>query len=199
MRIKTGKTLISIITGTHTHRVQKLASTHRLTRPHRCAGTRWRIQSQHTSAGLFFMGCRENEQLFTLHVLWARSRSVSLSASLYHPSIWMTKLVLLKYKAQSLCLLHHLFFLSSSSPYFSSTSSLTCSDTAGFLQTFRFSLFAFWWGDTRHIVESSHPGGILIEENHEWVSQGHREWLKQCRETGWDKGEVKMRDCHQKK
>lgn len=69
--------------------------------------------------------------------------------------------------------------------------------------TFHFSLlFAFWWGDTRHIVESSHPGGMLIEENCESVRQGARKRLKRCRETetGWDKdGEVKKRDSHQKK
>lgn len=81
---------------------------------------------------------------------------------------------------------------SSSSPHCSSTSSLTCSDTAGFLQTFRFSLFAFWWGDTRHMVESSHRRGTtnrgeVVRET--WRGQGSA--VQAGRDGGWDKGKWK--------
>lgn len=182
-------------THKHTH-TQKHASPHSIKHPHWFAWALWRIQSQHTSAGLFYGEHRKWAVIHSTRAVstFQVSRSCLPLCSI-HTYGWPNLSVLLQYKAQSVSLFGSLAFFSSSS----STSSLTCSDTTGFLQTFRFSLFAFWWGDTWHIVESNHPGGILIEEKHEWVRRGNRERLKQCRETGWDKGEVKMRDCHRKK
>lgn len=82
----------------------------------------------------------------------------------------------------SLCLLH-----------------LLSHDSAGFLQTFRFSLFAFWWGDTRHVVESRHPGRILIEEKHKGASQRETRRPVQADSDRVRQRGVKMRDRHQKK
>ena len=134
------------------------------------------------------MAGRGNEQLFTPHVQSARSRSRSLSA----PSIHMdnqTRLCSFNTK-HSLFVWFTAFLLTLFLPIFPPPPPLSHAATPlGFSRHFRFSLFAFWWGDTRHIVESGHPGGILIEAG---VSEsgGNRERPRQGRETetGWDKG-----------
>lgn len=123
----------------------------------------------------------------------------SLSASLNHPYIWITKLVCAPSIQSTVPLSGSLPFLSSSpSPYAFSTSSLTWSDSTGSLQTFRFSLLAFWWGDTRHMVESHYPGGILIEKRHKGASQRETTTV-QADSDGVRQREVKTRDRHQKK
>lgn len=102
--------------------------------------------------------------------------------------IWMTKLVCAPPIQSPISLSGSITAIFSSfSAYSLSASSLTCRDTIGFLQTFRFSLFVSWWGDTRHAVESSCPGGILIDQTLESVSERNRE--------RWRQGETKMRSA----
>lgn len=47
-------------------------------------------------------------------------------------------------------------------------------------------------------MKSSHPGGILIEENHKGASQREATAVQADRDRVRQR-EVKMRDCHQKK
>lgn len=135
----------------------------------------WCTHWQHSSGVLVYMWSRGKK----IHSARALSTlQVSVSVSLYHTYIWIRKSVCATpiESNPSVCISD--FFLILFPSCSSSVSSLTCSGAAGFLQTFRFSSLAFWWGDTRHIVESSRPGGILIEAKQERATWRRQ---RQCR------------------
>lgn len=126
-----------------------------------------RAAPQHLSKAVFHA---QRRKWTVIHTQSARfTRSVW---SLNNPYIWMTKFVCTSpiqspvFLSRSITAFSLIAFLLSESP-------LLCRNRRASADISFFPLFAFGWGDTRHIEEPRHPGGILIGDP-ESVCQGRR-------------------------